>query len=136
MSKSPIRISADVKLAPFDAVGIADPARGLFPGAVQEHRQQFAAAPLHDGFEVFVLRAVVGRGVAEGGDEKRNAVLRGGVDARAPGAMDQLPESGRAEVEDGKREIDRHMIVEQPPRHHAKQRFCHRQFTGRGRAVE
>ena len=50
--------------------------------------------------------------------------------------MDQLPESGRAEVEQGAREIDDGMIVDQPPLHNLEQRFGHRQFAGGGRAVE
>ena len=50
--------------------------------------------------------------------------------------MHQLPESGRAEVEDRKCQIDRYMIVEQPSRHHAEQGFCDGQFAGRRRAVE
>ena len=50
--------------------------------------------------------------------------------------MDQFPESGRVEVEDGQRQIDRDMIVEQPPRHHSEQGFCDSQFSGRRRAVE
>jgi hypothetical protein len=51
---------------------------------VQEHRKQFSVAPLHDLFEFLMLREVVWLGVAEGSDDKRNAVLCGCVNGRAP----------------------------------------------------
>jgi hypothetical protein len=50
--------------------------------------------------------------------------------------MDELPESGRAEIEDRERQIDGGVIVHQPPRHDPEQRFCNRQLSGRGRPME
>src|SRR5205814_1280999 len=85
---------------PFNSIWIADSACRLFPGAVQEHWKQFTVASLHDVFEFLVLREVVWLSIAEGCDDKRNAVLCGRVNGRAPDAMDQLPESRSAEVED------------------------------------
>jgi hypothetical protein len=52
-------------LALLDPIRIAHPVSGLFSRAVQEHRQQFAAMPLQDGFEIQVLRQVFRLGVAE-----------------------------------------------------------------------
>lgn len=121
-------------LAPFNPIGIADPAHGLLPGAMQEHRKQLTAVALHDRFEFPVLNAVIGLDVAERGDQQRNAMPGRGIDGRVSDAMDQLSEPGRAEVEYGAREIDRCMVVEQPARHDLEQRLCDRQFaTGRAR---
>jgi len=92
--------------------------------------------PSHDLFEFFKLGLVIRLSVAEGRDHKRNPVLRGGVHGRAPDGMHKLPESGSAEVEYCKRQVDGRVIVEQSPRYHSKQRFCDRQFAGRGRAVK
>jgi hypothetical protein len=86
--------------APFNSIWIADSACRLFPRAMQEHRKQFTFASLHDFFEFLVLRKVVWLSVAEGCDDKRNAVLCGCVNGRAPDAMYQFPESRSAEVED------------------------------------
>ncbi len=82
------------------------------------------------------LDPIVRLGVAERGDNERDTVLRGRVEGRIPDAMDELPEAGCAKVEQRARQIDRGMIVEQPPRHQAKQRFCDCQLAGGWRAVE
>jgi hypothetical protein len=92
--------------------------------------------PVHDLFEFLVLGAIVRLSVAEGRDNKRNAVLGGGIHGRIPDVMYKLPESGSAEVEDRPRQIDGRVIVEQSPRYHSKQRFRDREFAGCGRAVE
>jgi hypothetical protein len=86
--------------APFNSIWIADSACCLFPGAVQEHRKQFAVVSLHDFFEFLVLRKVVWLSVAKGCDDKQNAVLCGCVKGRAPDTMYQFPESRSAEIED------------------------------------
>ena len=48
----------------------------------------------------------------------------------------RIGRSRSAEVEDGARQIDIGMIVHQPRRHQAQQRFRDGQFADRGRAVE
>jgi hypothetical protein len=60
----------------------------------------------------------------------------GGVDGRIPDAMHKLPESGRAELEQRERQIDRRMIVEQPSRYRRTQSLCDRQFAGRRPAMK
>src|SRR5258708_34458009 len=103
-------------LPPLDVIRSADPARGLLPGAVQEPRKQFAAAPPHDLFEFLVLGKVLRLGVAEGRDHKPNAMLRGGVEGIRPDGMHELPKPGSAEIEYRTCEIDGCVVVEQPPR--------------------
>ena len=111
-------------LAPLDPIGIADPARGYRPGAVQEHRQQLAVVASHDRFEILQLRTVVRFDVAEGGDDEANLILRRGVERRGADGVHELPESGRAEVEYRSRQIDRGVIIEQPPWHDANSAFA------------
>src|SRR4051812_24175859 len=81
---------------PLDAIGIADPARGLFTRAIQEHRQQFTASPPSDIFKFFELRAVARLGVAEGGDDKGDSVPGGGGIGSATKVLPQFPESASA----------------------------------------
>jgi anti-sigma factor ChrR (cupin superfamily) len=50
--------------------------------------------------------------------------------------MDQRPEAGRIEVENGSHKINDGVIVHQPSRHDPEQCFCDRQLAGRGRAME
>src|SRR5258708_20712566 len=115
-------------LPPLDAIGIADPARGLFPGAVQEHRKQFAAAPPHDLFEFLVLGKVLRLGVAEGRDHKPNAMLRGGAEAISPTGRHELPKPGSAEIEYRTCEIDGCVVFEHPPRSHSNPPFSSLHF--------
>jgi hypothetical protein len=44
--------------------------------------------------------------------------------------MDELPESGRTEIEDCQRQIDGGVIVHQPPGHGLEQRLGDRQLAG------
>jgi len=88
---------------PFNSIWIADTTCRLFPRAVQEHWKQFTMPMLRDFFEFSVLWEVVWLSVAEGRDDKRNAMLCGRINGRAPDAMHELPESGSAEVEDRSR---------------------------------
>jgi hypothetical protein len=50
--------------------------------------------------------------------------------------MHEPPESGRAEVKHRACQVDRRMIVEQPPRHRSEHGFGDRQFAGRRRAMQ
>jgi hypothetical protein len=50
--------------------------------------------------------------------------------------MDQRPEAGRIEVENGSHKINDGVIVHQPPGHDPEQRFCHRQLADRGRTMD
>jgi hypothetical protein len=50
--------------------------------------------------------------------------------------MDELPESGRTEIEDCQRQIDGGVIVHQPPGHDLEQRLGDRQLAGGRRAME
>jgi hypothetical protein len=50
--------------------------------------------------------------------------------------MDQRPEAGRIEVENGSHKINDGVIVHQPSRHDPEQRFGHRQLADRGRTMD
>src|SRR5713101_3104578 len=94
-----LRITAEADLSP----SAESPPRGANPSNGHYRRMSVsvvAVASLHDFFEFLVLREVVWLSVAEGCDHKRNAVLCGCVNGRAPDAMYQFPESRSAEVED------------------------------------
>ena len=93
-------------LAPRHPVGIADPAQGFFARTVQEDRKQFCAVTLHDLLDLPELLPVFRFGIAEGRDQQRHAMFGGGIKGRIPDVMDQLPESGRAELEDRARQVD------------------------------
>ena len=72
---------------------------------------------LYDRLDLPELLPVFRFGIAVGRDQQRHAMFGGGIHCRTSDVVDKLPKAGRAEIEDGERQIDGGVIVHQPPRH-------------------